>query len=154
MASLASTPALQTGHIGLNVSDLRRSTQFYQQVFGFDVLTESYDSGRQFALLAQDGKLVLTLWQQSEGRFAKDQPGLHHLSFQVGGIEEVRIFEARLRALGTQFIYEGIVPHSEDAHSGGVFFEDPDGIRLEIYSPTGAEGLAAPVADGPSCGFF
>ena len=26
---------LQTGHVGLNVSDLARSTKFYQDVFGF-----------------------------------------------------------------------------------------------------------------------
>ena len=154
MASLASSSVVQTGHIGLNVSDLRRSKQFYQQVFGFEILNESYEAGRQFVLLAQDGKLLLTLWQQSEGRFAKDQPGLHHLAFQVGGMEEVRGFEERLRALGTPLIYNGVVPHGEGADSGGVFFEDPDGIRLEIYSPTGAAGLAAPVADGPSCGFF
>ena len=28
---------LQTGHVGLNVSDLDRSKGFYQQVFGFEV---------------------------------------------------------------------------------------------------------------------
>jgi lactoylglutathione lyase len=154
MASLTATPKTQAGHIGLNVSDLERSTQFYQQVFGFELLGESRKAGQQFAFLAQDGRLVLTLWQQSEGRFATDQPGLHHLSFQVDTIDEVRAVEDRLRTLGAPLLYDGIVPHSEGAASGGVFFIDPDGIRLEIYSPTGASSLAAPTADAPSCGFF
>jgi len=154
MASLTSMPTVQTGHIGLNVSDLQRSQQFYQQVFGFEVLGESREVGRQFVFLGQDGRSVLTLWQQSEGRFATHQVGLHHLAFQVSTIDAVRGFEERLHALGTPFLYDGIVPHAEGADSGGVYFEDPDGIRLEIYSPTGARGLAAPTVDAPSCGFF
>jgi catechol-2,3-dioxygenase len=154
MASLTLVPTIQTGHIGLNVGDLARSKQFYQQVFGFEVLGESLAVGRQFAFLGQNGTPILTLWQQSTGRFATRHVGLHHLAFQVGTIDDVRAFEARLRALGTPFLYDGVVPHAEGADSGGVFFEDPDGIRLEIYSPTGAHGLAAPTADAPSCGFF
>ncbi|HLZ57299.1 MAG TPA: hypothetical protein VKR06_10155 [Ktedonosporobacter sp.] len=47
-----------------------------------------------------------------------------------------------------------MVPHSEGAASGGIFFTDPDGIRLEIYSPTGAGENPAPVASAPTCGFF
>ncbi|HLA74470.1 MAG TPA: VOC family protein, partial [Gammaproteobacteria bacterium] len=34
------------------------------------------------------------------------------------------------------------------------FFEDPDGIRLEIYAPSGAAGCQAPMPGAPSCGFF
>jgi lactoylglutathione lyase len=154
MASLTSVPTLQTGHIGLNVSNLARSRQFYQQVFGFEVLAESQEMGRQFVFLGQAGTPILTLWQQSEGRFATHQVGLHHLAFQVGTIDEVRAFEERLHALGASFLYDGVVPHAEGLPSGGVFFEDPDGIRLEIYSPTGAHGLTAPNVDAPSCGFF
>jgi lactoylglutathione lyase len=154
MASSTSVPTVQTGHIGLNVSDLERSKQFYQQVFGFEVLGESQEAGQQFVFLGQDGTPILTLWQQSEGRFATRQVGLHHLAFQVGTIDDVRGFEQQLRALGTPFLYDGVVPHAEGTDSGGVYFEDPDGIRLEIYSPTGVHGLAAPTADAPSCGFF
>jgi catechol 2,3-dioxygenase-like lactoylglutathione lyase family enzyme len=71
----------------------------------------------------------------------------------VPGPEQVEEARRKLLRLGAPFVYEGIVPHAEGAQSGGVFFEDPDGIRLEIYSPTGAAG-AAPVAGAPSCGFF
>lgn len=41
MNTTAATPALQAGHVGLNVTDLGRSTSFYAQVFGLDVLGES-----------------------------------------------------------------------------------------------------------------
>lgn len=143
-----------TGHVGLNVSDLRRSKRFYQQVFGFDVLAESAEGGREFAFLSQGKTIVLTLWRQSDGSFAKDRPGLHHLSFQVDSIDEVRAAEQRLRELGAVIHHGGIVAHREGADSGGVFFEDPDGIRLEIFAPTAGSEGAAPHGEAPTCGFF
>ncbi|MGQ0811426.1 MAG: VOC family protein [Nitrospiraceae bacterium] len=145
---------LQTGHIGLNVSDLSRSKKFYQEVFGLEVMGESQEAGRRFVFLSQGQKLMLTLWQQSEGSFEKRRPGLHHLSFQVDTIEQVRAAELKLRDMNVSFLHDGIVPHGEGTGSGGVFFEDPDGIRLEIYSPAGADNYAAPIAGAPSCGFF
>ena len=144
----------QTGHIGLNVSDLDRSKNFYQEVFGLTAVGESREEGRRFAFLSQEDKLLLTLWQQAEGRFEKRHPGLHHLSFQVASIQEVQKAAQKLKALNVLLIYEGIVPHAEGAQSGGLYFEDPDGIRLEIYAPTGAGDHAAPTPGAPSCGFF
>ncbi|MFB4264063.1 VOC family protein [Nonomuraea sp. GTA35] len=149
-----STPAFQTGHVALNVTDLARSTSFYGTVFGFEVMAERTDGDRRFALLGRDGTLVVALWQQSGGTFVTDRPGLHHLSFQVPDIEAVRRSEAVLKDLGVEFAYDGIVPHGEGAASGGVFFTDPDGIRLEIYAPTGADLAPAPVQGAPTCGFF
>jgi len=144
----------QTGHVGLNVSDLDRSKKFYQEVFGFTTVGESREEGRKFAFLGQGDKLMLTLWQQANGRFEKSHPGLHHLSFQVAAIQEVHEIAQKLKALSARLIYDRIVPHAEGAQSGGLFFEDPDGIRLEIYAPTGAGDYAAPTPGAPSCGFF
>ncbi|MEU7742602.1 VOC family protein [Nonomuraea sp. NPDC049158] len=149
-----SAPALQTGHVGLNVTDLPRSIAFYRQVFDFEVMSERTDGDRRFALLGRDGILLVTLWQQSSGTFATDRPGLHHLSFQVPDIEAVRRAETTLRELGVQPVYDGIVPHGEGGSSGGVFFTDPDGVRLEIYAPSGADTAPAPTQGAPTCGFF
>ena len=144
-----SAQQLQTGHIGLNVSDLGRSKTFYQHVFGFALMGESQQEDRRYAFLGDGQKLVLALWQQSEGLFDKSQPGLHHLSFQVESAEQVATFQDKLRELNVPLIYEGIVSHGAGMASG-VYFEDPDGIRLEIYSPTGVENAPAHVADAPA----
>src|SRR5215468_190291 len=133
-----------TGHIGLNVSDLARSKRFYQDVFGFDLAGESNDEKRAFVFLAQNNAVVLTLWQQSDGAFAANKAGLHHLAFQVDSIEQVKEAEQRLRQLGVVIHYGGVTAHADGADSGGVFFDDPDGIRLEICAPTGAAGSPAP----------
>jgi lactoylglutathione lyase len=144
----------RTGHVGLNVSDLQRSTAFYREVFDFELLRESVEDGRRFAFLGAGGTPGLTLWQQAGGRFDRGRPGLHHLAFEVGSAAELEALEARVRASGARLLYDGIVPHAEGASSGAVFFEDPDGIRLEVYSPEGAEAATAPTPDGPACGFF
>jgi catechol 2,3-dioxygenase-like lactoylglutathione lyase family enzyme len=146
--------AFAPGHIALNVTDLARSTAFYRTVFAFDVVAERTDGDRRFAFLGQGGTLVLTLWEQSAGTFATDRPGLHHLSFEVADIDAVRRAETVLRGLDVAFAYDGIVPHGEGAASGGVFFTDPDGVRLEIYAPTGADVAPAPTPAAPTCGFF
>jgi catechol 2,3-dioxygenase-like lactoylglutathione lyase family enzyme len=148
-----SNPALKTGHVALNVTDLNRSIEFYAALFDFDVLARS-DADRKFALLGKDGAVRIALWQQSEGAFPTGLPGLHHLSFEVPAVDAVRRAEETLKTLGVEFAYDGIVAHAEGAASGGVFFSDPDGIRLEIYATTGVDGTTAPVQGAPTCGFF
>ncbi len=145
---------LKTGHIGLNVSDVARSSEFYRRVLGLEILGESSEEGRQFVFLGAGETLMLTLWQQSAGRFSTAQPGLHHLSFQVENLDAVREVQARVRDLGAKFLYDDIVPHAEGAPSGGIFFEDPDGIRLEVFTPSGVGTTEAPSGEAPSCGFF
>lgn len=142
-----------TGHVGINVTSLDRAHDFYTDVFGLTRIGGSEDAGRRFAFLGDGERLVLTLWEQSDGRFDSRAPGLHHLSFEVASIDDVRAAENRLRTRGATFAYEGIVPHREGAQSGGIFFEDPDGTRLEIYAKDGASGTA-PSGGAPTCGFF
>jgi lactoylglutathione lyase len=154
VSATAATPTLRGGHVGLNVADLDRSVSFYVRVLGVEVLGESPDPQRRYAFLGSEGKLLLTLWQQSEGRFATGLPGLHHLSFQVADLEAVRRAEATLRDLGAAFHHDGIVRHQEGSDSAGVFFSDPDGIRLEISAPVGAGSAPAPAESAPACGFF
>lgn len=155
MTSTTSTSAsLRTGHVGLNVTELGRSVAFYREVLGLDVQGEGDGSARRWAFLGRDGQLLLTLWQQSDGRSPTDLPGLHHLSFQVDSIDQVRLVEQTLTRLSVDTVHGGVVGHAEGAASGGIYFADPDGIRLEVYAPTGAEGAPAPAGDAPTCGFF
>ncbi|MEV4423378.1 VOC family protein [Patulibacter sp. NPDC049589] len=143
------------GHVGLNVTDLERARDFYEAVFGFERLQESLVDDRRFVFLGEGRRVVLTLWQQSDGRFPTDRPGLHHLAFEVADVAAVHAAEKRVRATGATLLHDGVVPHGEGASSGGIFFEDPDGVRLEIYAPTGAgDERPAPDATAPTCGFF
>jgi lactoylglutathione lyase len=143
-----------TGHVGLNVTDLSRSIRFYQDVFGFEVLAESEKPERRYAFLGRDGNLVLTLWQQSTGAFDAARPGLHHLAFDVPAPRDVEAASARLADLGVPLIYDEILPHMPGMSSGGIFFADPDGTRVEVCTASGLDALPALEHGEPSCGFF
>lgn len=145
---------LKTGHIGLNVSDLERSKEFYKTVFDFEIYNESKEEGKLFAFLGREDKIMVTLWQQSNKSYSTSNAGLHHLSFEVESLEKLLNAENKLKEMGARFQYEGVVSHREGSQSGGIFFEDPDGIRLEIYAPRGADEFHAPNENATSCGFF
>ncbi|MFI2710804.1 VOC family protein [Micromonospora sp. NPDC018662] len=134
--------AIRTGSAGLNVSDIGRSTAFYQRALNVEVIRSSADADRPWVHLGQDGEVLLTLWQQCDGPFARRRAGLHHLSFEVTDLAELGAVEAALRAAGVAI---------RAGATGQLFFHDPDGIRLEVYARQG------PPVDWtlpPACGFY
>jgi len=145
---------MKTGHVGLNVTNLERSLSFYTDIMELETIRESYETGKKFAFLGHDGLVTLTLWEQSQSEFSKSRSGLHHLAFEADSIEVVRNMEQKLAKLGVEMIYQGIVAHEEGSPSGGLFFLDPDGIRLEIYAPSAAGSHDHRHTEGPACGFF
>jgi lactoylglutathione lyase len=150
----APVATLQTGHVALNVSNVERSQPFYEQVFGLQEQRRGEDPDKKWVFLGRGRQTIVTLFQQSSGEFRTDSPGLHHLSFQAENVEQVAAAERIVRSLGAPVFHDGLVAHMAGASSGGLFFADPDGIRLEIFAPTGLKDSPAPSGEEPTCGFF
>ena len=55
-------------HIGLNVTNLEKSKQFYQDLFGWKELGSDSKLGYAFF---SDGKNMFTLWQQGTTPYSK-----------------------------------------------------------------------------------
>ncbi len=98
--------------------------------------------------------MMVTLWEQAKTEFSSTAAGLHHLAFTVDSMELVKTAEESVKRLGGKIFHDGIVAHREGAESGGIFFEDPDGTRIEISTGSGAAEYAAPSGNAPTCGFF
>jgi catechol 2,3-dioxygenase-like lactoylglutathione lyase family enzyme len=130
-------------HLGQCVSDLDRSRQFYESVFGFIVEREIYPpdvpSDRLLGLKAPLGmtacylrldSLVLELLHFSEVDLSKsktrvmNETGLTHLSLSV---EDLSATCVRVEEFGGQVIKETDI-------SVGIFVRDPDGQLIELLS--------------------
>ncbi len=128
---------IAVGHVGLNVSNLEVSTVFYEEVLGFTIAHEYIQGRFRYVCFARGGKIALTLCEHNGGRFKKHRPGLHHLAFEAPSMEELNRTKGLLDNLGMRWS-EGALGCSGGTSPDVIYFEDPDGIRIEVYCPAGA----------------
>jgi catechol 2,3-dioxygenase-like lactoylglutathione lyase family enzyme len=111
-------------HLGLPVSDVPRSRQFYETYFGFDPATaQQYDDGTVIIRNSDGFDLALHAVGDA-GRL----PEFLHFGFKVRDTNAVRTLLARLKADGIEIIEELDTP----AYVGFKCL-DPDGVPVETY---------------------
>ena len=119
-------------HIAVICSDYQRSLDFYTRILGLKVLAEHYresrDSYKSDLALGDEYVIELFSFPSPPPRVTNPEAaGLRHLAFEVDSIAET---VAELDALG--------VAHEEvrtDEFTGKhfLFFQDPDGMPIEVY---------------------
>lgn len=133
-------------HVGLSVRNLEASKNFYHGVLGLDVIGEN--SG--VSVFVTDGTTMITLWQTGQQSASVATAGIHHLAFRVPNMETVQEIERRLREQGVPIQFDGLGVHGKEGRLVGLFFQDPDGIRLEVAYEHQGEGNGLPTIGG--CG--
>ena len=138
------TDVLGYHHLSLSVSDLDKSTEWYQQVLGLDVAAQIEGEGFRRTRLRAPGSgvtLTLTRHEQESGEpFSERRPGMDHVAFNVGGAEAVESLKDRFAQLG--------VKHSDvktaSSSTAMITLRDPDNIQIEVFGgqldPAIAEG--------------
>ena len=133
------------GHVVLNVSDLRRSVDFYTGLLGFkvsDVYPETMmPGGMVFMRCNRDHHGIALVGGLKGGATNQD---LHHLAFEVASLDEVIRARDHLRAHQVPIDFEG---RRRAGVQIAVEFRDPDGHRLEIYwglDQIGSDGKVRP----------
>ncbi|GAC1395217.1 MAG: VOC family protein [Mycobacterium sp.] len=127
-------------HVRLTVTDIERSRQFYESVFGWPVLIEapeSVDAATQQALsflfggvIYDLGGTLIGLRPVANDTFHEDRCGLDHVAFRVTSRDELDDAAAHLDDLGVAH-----EPVKDIGPSYILEFRDPDNIALELTAP-------------------
>jgi catechol 2,3-dioxygenase-like lactoylglutathione lyase family enzyme len=143
------------GHVGIHVSDVDRSIDFYRKVLGLKVTGKwtPPDFIRPVCFMRCDElhhELVLFELPEDVDRSALDtgdswyrrNVGVDHIAFQVDEREDWLNAIEHVRGLGIEIV-DGPVVHGGEAEgrlsfrggsgSHAFYFLDPDGNRIEIY---------------------
>lgn len=129
-------------HVGLTVSDLQASVDWYSDVLGFTELFHEAAPGRTVAVLGcGDVVIGLVRFDDGGGAFSPRQLGLDHLCFRVRDLDELKSWVRRLEQHGIE--HSGVL----EMTSGPIVnFADPDGIALAFAPPP--KGAAEATATG------
>ncbi len=122
---------LNIHHLGLAVSDLAATTEFFTTVLGFEIVKERPDYP---AIFINNGHAFLTLWQTEPGAGAfnrRTQVGLHHFALRVESKEALKtVFEKAVQFPGVNVDFAP-EPLTGSGALHGMLFE-PSGIRIEL----------------------
>ena len=133
-------------HVRLTVTDIARSKEFYDRLFGWPAAVDNSarvdepgvrDSAEEFfggtVYQTPQGTLFGLRPVGSTG-FDADATGLDHVSFAVASRDDL---EAARTSLAEAGIEHGEVIDLEDAGIAILSFQDPDDINVELTAPLG-----------------
>ena len=123
-------------HIFLAVADLQKSIAFYDPVMkmlGFRKGTLPIAGEPHVHYFNRLTQISLRPGRRADVRHDPYAAGLHHLCLRVEGTTQVDEVAHQLRAMGVEASEPKFYPeYSPDYYA--TFFEDPDGIRLEVVA--------------------
>ncbi len=156
-------PRERLSHIGICVSDLARSVEFYRDLLGFREVSRLEISGKETeqllgledveleaVYLERDGTRIELLHFPRPGETAGEtprpmnRPGLTHLSLRT---EDLEATLERLETAGIAALRETYIERPE-FEASAVFVSDPDGTRIELVQSPGDLALLPGQAPG------
>lgn len=121
-------------HIYVTVSDLRRSEAFYdkvlQQALGFRKNKFSIGGDPHVQYFNRHFGFVIRP-ARSKAKHDAYAPGLHHFCLRVDTPEAVQAAARQLNGAGVRASAAKLYPEYAPDY-WATFFEDPDGLRLEV----------------------
>jgi glyoxylase I family protein len=140
MMDLMTVNTTSIAHVRLTVTDIARSRQFYESVFGWPVLLEvpadADDATREQlgflfgGVIYLVGASLIGLRPVANDTFHENRCGLDHLAFQISSRAELDDAAKHLDGLG--IAHE---PVKDIGPSYILEFRDPDNIALELTTP-------------------
>ncbi len=118
-------PVIYVGEVNINVTNLEKSLNFYQNIIGFNVLDQT-DSK---AVLTADGKKPLLTLEQPADVVPKEdrKTGLFHFAILLPSRADLSSFLNHIVQTGTR------LGASDHYVSEALYLNDPDGNGIEVY---------------------
>ena len=125
-------------HLELYVRDLERSSEFWGWLLtelGYEPFQE-WDEGISWRPADEPGGAYVALVQAPDGAAELDRRsvGLNHVAFAVSTTDAVDRVTDELRRRGERVLYPDRHPYAGGSDHYAVFFEDPDGLKLEVVA--------------------
>ena len=125
-------------HLELYVRDLERSSDFWGWLLtelGYEPFQE-WDEGISWRPAGgEEGAYVaLVLAPDGAGDLDRRSVGLNHVAFAVQSRDHVDHLTAELRRRDERVLYADRHPYAGGPDHYAVFFEDPDGLKLEVVA--------------------
>ncbi|MGE0826679.1 MAG: VOC family protein [Candidatus Binatia bacterium] len=132
-------------HVVIKVRDLTVSKQFYTETLGMQVMKDVPEIKAVF--LSFNGRdhhevALFEIGQQAESPKV-NQTGLLHFAFRMRNEDDLRAAYQELKEKGVPVVFT--VNHGV---SKSVYFKDPDGNELEVYSDNDIPELLATKPNG------
>jgi glyoxylase I family protein len=131
-------------HVRLTVTDIGRSKDFYDAVFGWPIAIDASDSVNDPGVKESAEKFYGGIVYQTpqgtlfglrpvgDAQFDSTRTGLDHLSFAVSARSEL---VAAQQALSDAGISHGDIIDLDDAGMAILSIQDPDDINIELTAP-------------------
>jgi catechol 2,3-dioxygenase len=119
-------PTARITHIGLNVTDLRRSVDFYSNALGMKVMKSADGRFATVSFGYQHHDIALIPARGANG--GPTPVGMNHFAIEVRDYCELVRFTGRLIDAGVAI--ERAIDHRTGV---GVYFKDPDGNSVELW---------------------
>ena len=116
----------------LNVTDLRRSIEFYQDVFELRLISQQEDVAALMVYETNRRQVLLLRELRTSHHAGRHYVGLRMLSFEVGALDELDAIERKL------VDRHALVWHAQTETYRGIMGVDPD--RIEICAASSLTG--------------
>jgi len=111
-------------HINLNVGNLIKSVNFYQNLFGFSIYESGVSSsGNDYKIIGLPGKLFLCLYEnENSGKGG----AMNHFGINISDFDKSKDL---LTQKNIESLYGGVINYNK---SRSLYIADPDGNEIEL----------------------
>ena len=119
-------------HLNFTVQDLNKSSQFYQEIFDFQVFEDSTYNDSRYQILGLSGKGMLCLYEnkvKNSDKKENQESSFNHVGFNIqfynGIVEDLESKKVKVR----YYNGEAIIQYPK---SRSIYISDPDGNEIEL----------------------